>query len=85
MFLFFLALSFFNFVSFHCRDGNSTTKLFVVKGYAPGKELLNANELVFVIQEFRNFCCKIFYSCRNSQFLFCVVWSWGCVLLQKWF
>ena len=39
-FLFFLALPFFNFVSFHCHDGNSTTKLFVVmNGYPPGKEL----------------------------------------------
>jgi hypothetical protein len=39
MFVFFLALSFFNFVSFHSHGGNSTTKLFVVKAYPPGKEL----------------------------------------------
>jgi hypothetical protein len=31
--------------------------------------------LVFVIQEFRYFCCKILYSCRNSQFFFFVFFA----------
>jgi hypothetical protein len=73
MFLFFPSLSLFIFVSFHGHGGNSTTKLLVMKGIVLVKTLLNANELVFVIQECRNFYSKIFYSCRNSQFLFCAV------------